>query len=122
MSIRTAVAGCAGVALAAAGVLSAAPASAAPLHSGNTFTAVCPAPYGTVHVVGTPGNGEGRFTPGFVVGTHQLGVPYVVATFGQPTVAKAGPLPASAITCTLLAPNGTAFGTVTVVVRGKPAR
>jgi hypothetical protein len=120
MSIRVALAGAAGLALTAAGLLSAAPASAAPLHSGNTFGAMCPSPYGTIQVVGTPGNGQGRFTPGFVVGTHLLGVPYSVTTLGGPTLSKAGPVPKGAITCALLGPDGSVVGSVTVAVRGKP--
>jgi hypothetical protein len=108
-------------ALATGGLLVAAtPTQGAPLGSSNTFGAICPSPYGTVQIVGTPGNGQCRFTPGFVLGTHQLGVPYAVAINGEPAVQKAGPVPAGAVTCTLVAPDGTAFGTVTVVVRGKP--
>lgn len=120
MSTRVGLAGAATVALATAGLLAAAPASAAPLHSSNTFQAMCPSPYGTAQIVGTPGNGHGRFTPGFVVGTHQLGVPYVVAPLGGPTLSKHAPLPAGAVTCTLVAPNGAVIGSVTVAVHGKP--
>jgi hypothetical protein len=119
MSIRPALLGAGSVVLAAAGLLAAAPASAAPLHSGDRFVAACPAPYGTVPAVGTPGNGQGRFTPGFVVGTHQVGVPYAVTT-PNGSFAKAAPLPADAVVCTLLTTDGVPFGTVTVVVHGKP--
>jgi hypothetical protein len=72
-----------------------------------------------VDAVGTPGNGQGRFTPGFVAATHQVGVPYAVTTPAG-SFAKAAPLPADAVVCTLLTPEGVPFGTVTVVVHGKP--
>jgi len=120
MSPRTGAAGIAAL-LAAAGLLAGAPASAAPLHSPNTFAAVCDAPYGAIQVVGTPGNGRGRFTPGFVVGTHLLGVPYSVEFFGQPPEVKSGPAPKDPVVCTILAPDGvTPVGTVVVAVHGNP--
>jgi hypothetical protein len=120
MSSRIGIAAAAAAGLAAVSLLGGAPASAAPLHSGTVFGADCPG-FGTVQVVGTPGNGHGRFTPGFVVGTHQLGVPYVLEFPGQPVEAKKAPLPADAVRCAILGPDGTTVvGYVTVAVHGKP--
>src|SRR4028118_1017238 len=80
----------------------AAPATAAPVNSperGEPFAVACPS--GDVAVVPAPGNGN--WTPGFIVGTHQVFVPYRF-TFSQTgeepfTVSKRAQLPRGAITC-----------------------
>jgi hypothetical protein len=118
MSLRIGLAGAAVAGLAGVALLGGAPASAAPLQSPNTFGADCPG-FGVIQVVGTPSNGH--FTPGFVVGTHALGVPYVLEFAGQPVEAKPAPVPADAVRCAILAPDGTTVvGYVTVAVHGKP--
>jgi hypothetical protein len=72
------------------------------------------------------------FTPAFVVGTHEVVVPYkidIFATFGgdsfEFTQTKPAPVPSNAVTCTVTgatvsdAPPGTTFsGTVVLVFRG----
>jgi hypothetical protein len=110
----------------------AAPAVAAPVNSPKAeqpFTVSCPG--GDVAIVPAPGNGD--FTPGFIVGTHKLLIPYrfefTLTAGGQTfteTESKKAPIPANAITCTAtgtFTEDGTTFTfTVSVVgvVRGKP--
>lgn len=114
-----------------AAALFAAPAAvAAPINSPKTetFTVTCPG--GDVAIVTPPGNGT--FTPGFIVGTHQLLIPYrftfTVTIGGQTfteTEAKKAPLPADNITCTFSetftenGQTGTFTGTVMAVVGGR---
>ena len=109
------------------------PALAAPVNSPKTeeFPVTCPS--GPVVVVAPPGNGD--FTPGFLVGTHQVFIPYrfvFLATdasgnvLEQGTDEKRAPIPSGAITCTF---GGTFTegdititftGSATGVIRGKP--
>jgi hypothetical protein len=118
---------------ASAAALVAAPAMAAPVKSPQAETIQVSCPSGPVAVVPAPGNGN--WTPGFIVGTHQLLIPYrfvFTVTDASGTViesetdAKSAPIPASAITCTFgetFTEDGQTFtftGTVTGVVRGKP--
>jgi hypothetical protein len=97
---------------------------------GETFTVTCPG-LGTVQVV-VPG--QAPFTPAFVVGTHQLLIPYRItgtATApGQPPFrfeeVKKAPIPPDAVTCTFTGTfiEGdmivTVTGTVVAVLRGTP--
>jgi hypothetical protein len=109
----------------------AAPAVAAPVNSPRSeqFTLSCPG--GDVAIVPAPGNGI--FTPGFIVGTHKLLIPYrftLTATGGGQIFtkvnAKKAPVPANASTCTstsTFTEDGVTYTStfaVTGVVRGKP--
>ncbi len=117
---------------ACAAAVMAAPAAAAPVKSPQSdepFEFRCPGE--TVAVVPAPG--KGHWTPGFIVGTHRVAVPYRF-TFSlragdeivTETVSKKGKIPAGAITCiatqTFIVDGVTFANTfgVTVVVRGKP--
>ena len=117
---------------AAAGVLAASSAIAAPVNvpDAEVITANCPG--GQVDIVVAPGNGA--FTPGFEVGTHRVFLPYRLVftvrdaggnVVANETEAKPAAVPAGAITCTFtetFTENGqtlTVTGTVTGVIRGK---
>jgi hypothetical protein len=111
-----------------------APAFAAPVNAPNTesFPVNCPALGGSVVILVPPGNGN--FSPGFIVGTHQVVVPYkFVFTLSSggtvlhtETIAKKAPLPAGAFVCTFSGSETqdgvttTFSGVVTAVLRGKP--
>jgi hypothetical protein len=97
---------------------------------GPEFTVNC---NGDEFTVVTP-PGQGAFTPAFVVGTHQVFIPYRVT--GTVTVngnvetfddVKPAPVPASAVSCTFEATfteggqTATVEGTALVVQRGAPA-
>ena len=116
---------------AAAVAVLARPASAAPVNSPRAEEILVTCPRGDIGVVSAPGNGD--FTPGFIVGTHQVLVPYrfvFTVTGGDRTFtvteAKKAPLPTNTITCTFTGKSvvdGTSYtftGTVTAVLRGKP--
>lgn len=87
----------------------AAPASAAPVdnrspHAGDVLTLDCSD--GQQLVIVAPPN-DSDFTPGFVVGTHRVVVPYAftfTTTFDgvteTGTMVKRAPVPAGALTCT----------------------
>jgi hypothetical protein len=117
-------------ALAAAAALVAPPAFAAPVHWPNfqQVSLTCP---GRTAAVITPGNGD--FTPGFVLGTGQLLIPYrfvYTITGGGETFtvtrAKKAPAPSDAVACTFgesITQGGTAYtvdAIVTAEIRGKP--
>lgn len=112
------------------------PALAAPINShapraGDVFPLDCGS-LGLVDVVAPPN--DANFTPGFIVGTHQLVLPYsfvfTVTSGGQTftdTMAKKARVPANAVTCTFEGgfndPDGTSgsFSVVVVgVLRGAP--
>jgi hypothetical protein len=72
-----------------------------------------------------------NFTPAFVVGTHEVVIPYTIditASFQEQsfrfTQTKPAPVPANAVTCTVTgatvsdAPGATFSGTVVLVFRG----
>jgi hypothetical protein len=114
----------------AAAALVAAPAFAAPVHwpKFQQVTLTCP---GRTAAVVTPGNGH--FTPGFVVGTGQLLIPYrfvytITGGGGTFTVTreKQAPLPSDAVACTFdqnITQDGTAYtvaAVVTAEIRGRP--
>jgi hypothetical protein len=118
---------------ASAGALVAAPAMAAPVNSPQAETIQASCPGGNVAIVPAPGNGD--WTPGFIVGTHRVVIPYRFvftvrdasgAVVESDTQAKSAPIPRGAITCTFaetFTEDGQTFtftGTVTGVVRGKP--
>lgn len=120
-----------GLAVAFAVLSAADPVAAAP--AGPTLTAVCG---GNTVVMPLPG--ESQFPPGFVVGTHQVFIPYkykysvgaVVAELKsrhrrfEGEAQKPGPVPADATTCsfTSFTENGQTFeatGSLTGVIRGQ---
>ena len=115
-----------------AAAVMAAPAAAAPVKSPRSdepFEFRCPG--GIVAVVPAPG--KGHWTPGFIVGTHRVAVPYRF-TFAMragdeivtETVSKKARIPAGAITCIAtqtFVVDGVTFANtfgVTVALRGKP--
>ena len=120
--------------LATSAVALAPAAVAAPVKPAMGERIVLTCPSGQVAIVTAPGNGD--FTAGFIVGTHQVLVPYhftftVTGANGQviesETATKGrAPIPSDAIVCTFretFTEGGQTFtftGTVTAVVRGKP--
>ena len=108
------------------------PAWAAPFNAPGTepLTLTCPGDVPTM-IVSPPGNGS--YTPGFLVDTHQLLIPYSFSftitsgdeseSFAQ---AKKAPVPSDAFTCTINesgVEDGVPFsftGSVVVTLRGKP--
>lgn len=114
----------------AAAALATSPATAAPVHwpRFQQVTLTCP---GRTAAVVTPGNGH--FTPGFVIGTGQLLIPYrfvytITGGGGSFTVtrAKQAPPPSDAVNCTFeqsFTQDGTSYtvtAIVTAEIRGKP--
>ncbi len=109
--------------------LVAAPAQAAP-KGPDTITLICGGDVGTIQI--TTNSGHGAFTPGFIVGTHQVFIPYrlhIVGRFDGQVVFRANeskhaPINATATSCRVRAAfhqNGHTFtlrGTVTGVIRG----
>jgi hypothetical protein len=112
------------------------PAQAAPVNSpriSGTLFANCSG-VGVVEVVSPPANDHANFTPGFVVGTHTVAVPYVfdfvISTGGtvvQHEHAAKAAIPKNAVRCTVdlgtFTVGGityTGTGYVIVAVHGKP--
>lgn len=130
----TRLAGLVGIVGLASATLVAPTASAAPSSSPQTvpIESSCPAlGEGTFTIAPPPGNGD--WTPGFIVGTDQVLVPYVFTfTFSDgtttetETTAKKGPLPAGSVTCTFgetFVEDGVTYtfvGTATGPLRGRP--
>ena len=106
---------------------------AAPVNApkAEPLTVKCDNGLGTFTIVPAPGNGE--WTPGFLVGTRKVLVPYrFTFTFSDGTTTetestlKKAPLPANSVTCSFgdsFTEDGVTYtftGTATGPLRGKP--
>lgn len=113
---RTAIVGAA-----IAATLAAAPAALAAPSTGGTYTLGCTngATYTVTTIAGSNADqSRDDFTPGFIVGTHQVIVPYQFTFTATNTAtgetqsftsAKHAPIPAGAVDCTFDAGSGNGF-------------